>query len=215
MNKTSCQTRSAGFKSSAATKFYRAVAPIVQTIGILFEGIDKPLYDRYCTNFPRLQQSTDLHALHFTKRDCWPTLGLLINWVVAPHFDRRDAKDGYVCDTVTGSFTGGELVVPELGVQIALKPDDVLFMRSRLLEHFLAPFRGERYAFIYFHHQDLFETPSKYDEEQSPSAEKEVGGSKKDLEEKEEEKESVIEAEAGGPETWARKRRRGQVPTQI
>ncbi|KAI9783275.1 MAG: hypothetical protein M1816_001450 [Peltula sp. TS41687] len=150
-------TRRAGYKSNAVTNLYRTLAPVTQTIGILFEGIDKPAYDRYSANYKRLAQHTDLYGLHFSKRDCWTTLGLLINWVAGPHFDKQDAKDGYVADLVTGQSTGGELVIPELGVRIALQPDDVLFMRSRLLEHFLAPFSGERYAFIYFQHQNLFE----------------------------------------------------------
>ncbi|KAI9778042.1 MAG: hypothetical protein M1816_004285 [Peltula sp. TS41687] len=150
-------TRRAGYKSNAATNLYRTLAPVSQTVGILFEAIDKHMYDRYCANYNRLVEYTDLYGLHFSKRDCWATLGLLVNWEVAPHFDKQDAKDGYVADLVTGQFEGGELVVPELGVQIALQPDDVIFMRSRLLEHFLAPFRGERYAFVYFQHQNLFE----------------------------------------------------------
>lgn len=191
-------TRSAGYKSNAVTNLYRTLAPVAQTIGILFEGIDKPAYDRYCANYKRLAQNTDLYGLHFSKRDCWATLGLLINCIIGPHFDRQDAKDGYVADFTTGEFTGGELVIPELSVQIALQPNDIVFMRSRLLEHFLAPFSGERYAFIYFQHENLFEE-SNDAKDQSQS----IGV----MDAKDKETSQSVE-EIGGLETRARKRRR-------
>ncbi|KAI9780820.1 MAG: hypothetical protein M1816_002656 [Peltula sp. TS41687] len=209
-------TRKAGYKSNAAITLYRTLAPVAQTIGILFEGIDKPAYDRYCGNYERLARNTDLYGLHFSKRDCWATLGLLVNWMVGPHFDRQDPKDGYVADLVSGSFTGGELVIPELSVQIALQPGDILLMRSRLLEHFLAPFSGERYAFIYFQHQDLFEDVKSRprrtgaldakDKEKVQSG-KEIGGP--ETRARKQDKEKVQSGkEIGGPETRARKRRR-------
>lgn len=66
---------------------------------------------------------------------------------------------------VAGEFTGGELVVPELKVQVALQPNDVIFIRSRLLEHFLAPFSGTRYVFVSFHHASLFEQVDENEEQ--------------------------------------------------
>lgn len=67
--------------------------------------------------------------------------------------------DGYAAMMPWGRFSGGALVLPELGIKIPYKPGDVLLIRSALLEHYLTDFDGERTSTIFFLHKDVDHQP--------------------------------------------------------
>ena len=60
--------------------------------------------------------------------------------------------DGWVADMAFGDFEGGYLV----GLQFDLRPGDVVFMRSALLQHSVSDTTtGLRYGVVYFTHESM------------------------------------------------------------
>ena len=54
-----------------------------------------------------------------------------------------------------GDFSGGYLALPDLRVKLDFKPGDIIFFRSRLLEHFITDFEGERSNMVFFTHENV------------------------------------------------------------
>jgi len=77
-------------------------------------------------------------------------------------------EDGWVADICFGDFEGGHLEIPQLGIELQLEPDDVLFMRSKTLVHAVGKVKtGLRYSMVYFTHSGMIEeqqTMGKYED---------------------------------------------------
>ena len=71
------------------------------------------------------------------------------------HKDMSDTPRGWVAMICCGNFTGGYLVLADLGVKLDFKPGDIIFFRSRLLEHFITDFVGERSSLVFFTHENV------------------------------------------------------------
>ncbi|RPB06917.1 hypothetical protein P167DRAFT_478219, partial [Morchella conica CCBAS932] len=80
-------------------------------------------------------------------------VAILRNLRVRPHRDGGDRKDGYTMMICAGNFTGGYLVLPQLGIKLDFKPGDIIMFKAALLEHFLSDFEGDRTSFVFFNHQ--------------------------------------------------------------
>lgn len=66
------------------------------------------------------------------------------------HKDTGDVKDGWAVMYTWGRFEGKETVEPELEVQLRVQEGDAIFLRSAILEHFVAPFAAESAATVFF-----------------------------------------------------------------
>lgn len=87
------------------------------------------------------------------------SVALLRNTRVEPHKDRGDFKDGWAAMCWFGEFDCSALCLPDLqlegidgsgGTKLDYKPGDVMFLRASVLEHFVAPFLGNRSVFAFF-----------------------------------------------------------------
>jgi hypothetical protein len=74
--------------------------------------------------------------------DCWTLRAVLYNQFTHVHHDQNDEKAGYAAITRFGSFEGGEFVIPELRCKFSLHPGDVIFLRGRLLKHYVTPWNA-------------------------------------------------------------------------
>jgi len=82
------------------------------------------------------------------------------------HRDVQDSRDGSNAIACFGSFTGGEFVIPGLKFKFLFQPGDVIFINSRLLQHFVTEWklydfpdgtkRG-RYSIVHFNHENIVE----------------------------------------------------------
>jgi hypothetical protein len=77
---------------------------------------------------------------------------------VGIHKDKGDVKDGWVAMICCGEFEGGDLCIPGLGLKLQHRPEDVVFLRSSLLEHFVSDFDGSRTSLVFFSHENLIDT---------------------------------------------------------
>ncbi|KAI9861742.1 MAG: hypothetical protein M1813_005091 [Trichoglossum hirsutum] len=84
---------SAAYKTDTVLQFYRSLAPIIQTIGILFEGLDHAGYSRYRANWNYLVGITPLKLLEVSQRQCFLGMAILHGLKVAIHKDKGDVKD--------------------------------------------------------------------------------------------------------------------------
>jgi hypothetical protein len=74
----------------------------------------------------------------------------------SPHRDSKDTIDGWVANIAFGDFEGGYLEVPQVGLQFDLRPRDVVFMRSALLQHSVSNTTTRlRYRVVYFTHESM------------------------------------------------------------
>lgn len=137
-------------KFNHVDQFFRKIAPLIQTIGLLFRGVDIEVYTSYLINYNDWLDETPLRILQMSNRACFAGLALLRNTQVGPHKDSGDIKDGWVAMCAWGEFEGGEMILPELQMQLRFQQGGVIFLRSALFEHFIAPFTGERAATIFF-----------------------------------------------------------------
>lgn len=144
---------STGYNLNFMAKFFNQITGLVQSLGLLFLTIDPWMYQTYWTKF---QNDLCLY-LNVSRRACFHGLALLRNVQVASHKDMSGAPMGWVAITCLGDFSGGNLVFPDLGIKLDFKPGDVIFFRSRLLEHFVGSFEGERSSLVFFTHQDVLD----------------------------------------------------------
>lgn len=142
---------------NACMLFFKKTTPLQPTIGQLFEGIDLQAYNKYRQTYDAWWEDTALAVVCTTTRACFLGTAVVGNKRVGPHKDVGDRRDGWVAMIVLGDFTGGEVVLPGLKVQLLHRPGDVIFFRSAVLEHFVAPFKGERTEVVFFTKNDLFE----------------------------------------------------------
>jgi hypothetical protein len=145
-----------GYKINAVAEFFRAFTPITQAVGALFDTLDHQNYQRYSELFHRMADDTAASIIRTTSRNCFLGMAVLTGLCCSPHRDSRDTMDGWVADMAFGDFEGGYLEVPQVGLQFDLRPGDVVFMRSALLQHSVSDTTtGLRYGVVYFTHESM------------------------------------------------------------
>ncbi len=85
-------------------------------------------------------------------------LGLDVLWNVAsgPHRDKEDVPEAWTSTNTWSDYTGGYLVLPELGVQIEQRPGDLILMHARALIHFVGLTEGNRICHVRYTNKWIF-----------------------------------------------------------
>jgi len=100
------------------------------------------------------------------KWDAWTGRVILANMPTHAHRDLQDSLATLTAIACFGSFAGGHLVLPNLQVKFPFQPGDVIFINSRLLQHFVTEWkpvdlpdgtRGGRYSIVHFVHAKIAE----------------------------------------------------------
>ena len=144
-----------GTKFNHVKKFIKSLSILVQLLGLIFLIIDPPVYKSYWKKLQEDSDKTAADTFHISRRACFHGLALLRNLQVDSHRDKSDVLDGWVAMVYWGNFDGGHLVLPDLQVKLDFKPGDIIFFRSRLLEHFVTDFQGERSSMVFFTHENV------------------------------------------------------------
>lgn len=136
-------------------RYLANMAPVHQAISLWFETIDKPRYEECRLLVDKLADAdTGLEVVKYAQTQSFLALATLRNMQARNHKDRTNVTDGWAGMTCVGSFTGGELCLPDLDVNITFLPGDVIFFRSSLLEHFVRKYVGTRSSLIFFSQTD-------------------------------------------------------------
>jgi len=136
-------------------KYFQKLAPVDQTLGMLFEAFNKPLYDSYRLMYDHWADRSSLAGLKRTARACWSYRAVLVNAKVAAHRDDLDLQGGMVAMLCGGDFEGGRLLLPALGIQYEFQPSDVMLCKASYLEHAIGPWKGQRVSFVNTWKQDM------------------------------------------------------------
>jgi hypothetical protein len=134
-------------------------------------------------------------------------MATVVNRRVRPHFDRNDAADGWAAMTAVGRpdkdgkavpWTGGDLVLPQFKLRFQYLQGDVVFFRSRIVEHSIQPFEGDRTALVMFtHEKDLSEDVRTAGDKNWKKGGTGAGEDEEDEEEDEEEVDAEVDVEVG------------------
>ncbi|KAJ3093887.1 hypothetical protein HDU96_001978, partial [Phlyctochytrium bullatum] len=73
-----------------------------------------------------------------------------INCMALPHKDLGDHPAGWCFVVPIGDYKGGEIVLVEAGLEIALRPGQIIAFRSSLFTHFNRQFEGFRNSIVFF-----------------------------------------------------------------
>ncbi|KAI9724536.1 MAG: hypothetical protein M1812_000604 [Candelaria pacifica] len=131
-------------RAKAWQSFYQRMAPLLQTLGILFELLDPKNYRRYHTNWKKgFAKHLPFPDMDTTKRACWLGMGLLYNKHCGHHKDRGNVLNGFVPDLAFEDHDGGNVAFPGLGKSFKVRKGSVIFSRSAYLIHYGLPSRGE------------------------------------------------------------------------
>lgn len=130
---------------------------IAKWISIADPAIHKELHSSYQGLGPG-----ELQHLYQGPEACHSGLALLINRTEDPHKDSNDARDNWTTTNCWGSFTGGCVVYPELGIKVAMEPGDLSLTRAAVLTHFVEPVEeGERFCHVRFTKKNILRPTGK------------------------------------------------------
>lgn len=142
----------------ALTKFLARVKTLWETIGQLFQTIDRIAYDSYKQTVRAQLADTAFGRLIDCEAFVFAGFALIINLCVAPHHNVRDVPEGWVAIAPHGQFVGGDLIVEELEVRLPFPLGLVAFLNFQKLTHSIAPFPGTRYKLVCAMHANLSPT---------------------------------------------------------
>jgi hypothetical protein len=113
-------------------------------------------FEKLCKSMPIETRATKTCAW-----EAWTSRAFLFNVQTGPHQDVKDDPSSYAAITTFGEFTGGDLVIPQLGggLKFRLQPRDVIFIKGRLV-HFVSPWepkgeKGRRFSVVHFNHESV------------------------------------------------------------
>lgn len=140
--------------------FMSAVVPMIQAVAALFSCAQPSDYAEYRKLYKDLDARYSVsNFLGKTKWACFMGFAILAGLWCGPHRDVRDKLDGWVGDTAVGDWKeGGNLNIPQLGINFKLRPGGVVYMRSALLIHEVFKFSGgRRWGMVHFTHENMFD----------------------------------------------------------
>lgn len=82
--------RGAGYKLNALAMFLKHLTPLHQTIGLIFDAVNRQAYHNYLRVFHRQLDLNAADVLHTSKRMCFMGIAVNRNNRVIPHVDRHD-----------------------------------------------------------------------------------------------------------------------------
>jgi hypothetical protein len=148
-------TRSNPHDGAHAFKYRMSVmksfGPLTHAIDILFRTVDRKLRNAYQQTFQQLDSGESIFFTTEKKsEELFPLRAILVNTLTEPHIDRDDWAGGWAWIAPFGSFSKGDLCLPQLGIRVPLPPGAIAGLRGRELVHFTDKWVGSRYSIVHF-----------------------------------------------------------------
>jgi hypothetical protein len=129
---------------------------IIQAVGVLFDILDYQNYQQYSKLFYRIADNTAVSIIRTTLQNCFLGMAVLTGLCCSPYRDSRDTIDSWVADMAFGDFEGRYLEVLQVGLQFDLRPGDIVFIRSVLLQYSVSDTTTRlRYRVVYFTYKSI------------------------------------------------------------
>ena len=159
VNKDMCKGSMAFDKHA---RLIQVLAPVKSIISEVLAGLSPSKWRNLVSHCHRLERyvpatSSLFHHPHFTA---WSSFSLLVNTPTRIHLDVKDAEKGLTGMCTIGSPCGVWLVIYSAGLKFRLDPEDIAFLNSNILPHYIyrTGKRGRRFAVVsFFNHQGVLD----------------------------------------------------------
>lgn len=133
---------------------YSAFGACTEISKFFFHLLDPDLLQKYVRV---ADQVLKLEVPFQTRRSGDPFVmrALLVNLMTYEHQDSGDWHYGYAFLLPVGDFTGGDLVLRELGLQIEAPPGCFQMLRGRELRHSITKWTGRRFVCVNVTHESV------------------------------------------------------------
>ena len=154
---------SAQVNASLAFLSSASVHRLIEMLSNALCALDEEIWSTYREKYEKGEKLSPYWSKLGHRNGCFLSLFILVNIYTDPHFDINDIPDGYAVMVTLGAYEGGPLYVSDLKVCLPYKPRDVVFLRSRVLEHFSGPFDGnKRYVLVLTNNINVFSWLEKF-----------------------------------------------------
>lgn len=127
-----------------------------EVLRLLVAPLDPDYYDlcrRIFQQLPprhRLETATDV-----AEDDFLSLFAVGVNAYTQRHRDTKDMRGGLAGLLTLGSYTGGNLCLPQLGIKTRYAPGACAVLRGDMVEHMVADYTGPRYFIIGTNHESV------------------------------------------------------------
>ncbi|KAH0562470.1 hypothetical protein GP486_002837 [Trichoglossum hirsutum] len=134
----------------------KSFGPLTKAIDLLFLIIDSKLRQAYRKAYRRLRSAAKILTTTDSPDDeLFPLRAVLVNTHTEPHVDKDDWVGGWAWLAPFGTFTGGDLCIPQLGIRVPMPAGSIVGIRGRELIHFTDKWAGARYSVVHFFKQSI------------------------------------------------------------
>jgi hypothetical protein len=136
---------------------YGAFGACTAVLSFCFNILDPELYAKYENVAREIEKSSNAEKAFKTCRgiDPWSIRAFLVNLMTTEHKDTSDWKFGFAGLVPVGEFTGGDLLLRELGLQIVARSGCVQLIRGRELRHSISEWEGRRFVVVCVTHDSV------------------------------------------------------------
>ncbi|KAI9775678.1 MAG: hypothetical protein M1839_000945 [Geoglossum umbratile] len=92
----------------------QSLGVMTRAVDLLFRVIDNPMREQYRTAWEKLQPAAKVSTM---EDELFTHCTVLINVLTEAHIDCNDWENGWAWIDVLGDFNGGDLCMPQLGIQ--------------------------------------------------------------------------------------------------
>jgi len=144
-----------------------AMIELSTQLSLAFAAIDKPAWDMSRGMVMAAKEEYGvLAAMDRCETQCFVGIFVLVNVFTDEHFDDNDVPDGWAVMAVFGKFRGAPLYLPQLEIKVSHQRRDVIFLRSRVLQHLSEEFEilenDGRYVLVFTNDARTFKYLSKH-----------------------------------------------------
>ncbi|KAH0551246.1 hypothetical protein GP486_007454 [Trichoglossum hirsutum] len=134
----------------------KSLGPLTYAVDILFRTVDRKLRGAYQRSFQQLHPGENIFFTTEKKsEELFPLRAILVNTLTEPHIDRDDWLGGWAWIAPFGSFSKGDLCLPQLGIRVPLPRGAIAGLRGRELVHFTDKWIGLRYSVVHFFKESI------------------------------------------------------------
>lgn len=132
---------------------YSAFGACTEVSRFFFQLLDPGLLEKYIRVADEVAKGRNVHFQTRESGEPFVMRALLVNLMTYEHRDTGDWHHGYAFLLPVGDYSGGDLVLRELGLQIEAPPGCLQMFRGRELRHSITKWTGRRFVCVNVTHE--------------------------------------------------------------